>query len=241
MASSTTNVSDGGGGYDTPTISHHASPHHPSHQQATSASGPTPPQQAQHPSRSVKRPRPVKSCFECRKRKLRCDRLCPCSQCQKSNRPCKYTPDHESSNLSDGSDAETSEPARPTKRNYPPSSTTTQGVTSGDPGLIPIPLKNGDTPGLPLLEELSIRMERLEKHVHVRSPAGTEYSGSRIVAAPAETIRGLTVKQGAVRTRYFGQNSPRVLMNLVRLADTYFFCFQRVNVFANASFLSFLV
>ncbi|EFX06233.1 c6 zinc finger domain containing protein [Grosmannia clavigera kw1407] len=42
-----------------------------------------------HP-KPVKRPRPVKSCTECRRRKLRCDRRCPCSQCQRSYRICKY-------------------------------------------------------------------------------------------------------------------------------------------------------
>ncbi len=59
---------------------------------------PTPPLGAQnlvfdvanwHP-KPVKRPRPVKSCSECRRRKLRCDRRCPCSQCQRSYRVCKY-------------------------------------------------------------------------------------------------------------------------------------------------------
>lgn len=42
-----------------------------------------------HP-KPVKRPRPVKSCTECRRRKLRCDRRCPCSQCQRSYRVCRY-------------------------------------------------------------------------------------------------------------------------------------------------------
>ena len=43
-----------------------------------------------HP-KSVKRPRPVKSCTECRRRKLKCDRRCPCSQCQRSScRVCTY-------------------------------------------------------------------------------------------------------------------------------------------------------
>ncbi|KFX99272.1 hypothetical protein V490_01858 [Pseudogymnoascus sp. VKM F-3557] len=39
-----------------------------------------------------KRPRPVISCFECRKKKLKCDRLLPCHQCKKSGRTarCAY-------------------------------------------------------------------------------------------------------------------------------------------------------
>jgi hypothetical protein len=64
---------------------------------------------------------------------------------------------------------------------------------------------------------LSLRMERLERHLMARSPAVSEGSGGRLVAASSDTIRGLTVKQGALRTRYHGQNSPRVLLNLVIL------------------------
>lgn len=39
-----------------------------------------------------KRPRPVMSCLECRKKKLKCDRLLPCHQCKKSGKAtrCAY-------------------------------------------------------------------------------------------------------------------------------------------------------
>lgn len=57
-------------------------------------------------------------------------------------------------------------------------------------------------------------MERLEKQVMVRSPAPTDISAGRVVAATAETIRGLSVKDNAKRTRIFGQGSSRVMMNL---------------------------
>lgn len=79
--------------------------HHADHTDQTDAQTPslrrivlTPPQGARnlvfdaanwHP-KPVKRPRPVKSCAECRRRKLRCDRRFPCSQCQRSYRVCKY-------------------------------------------------------------------------------------------------------------------------------------------------------
>ncbi|EQK98212.1 N-terminal binuclear Zn cluster-containing/DNA binding domain-containing protein [Ophiocordyceps sinensis CO18] len=56
-------------------------------------------------------------------------------------------------------------------------------------------------------------MERLEKHVRVRSP-GTDFGGARAIAASPTTTRGLTVKREAQGTRYFGQNSTRVLLNL---------------------------
>jgi hypothetical protein len=66
---------------------------------------------------------------------------------------------------------------------------------------------------------LSMRMERLERQLMARSPVVSEGSGGRLIAASPETIRGLTVKQGALRTRYHGQNSPRVLLNLVIVLD----------------------
>ncbi|KAF4500145.1 hypothetical protein FAGAP_3653 [Fusarium agapanthi] len=197
--------------YDAPLSQQQTPPHH-LHQQ-TPSQGLALTQQQQQQQRSVKRPRPVKSCTECRKRKLRCDRLCPCSQCQKSNRTCKYAVDHDSANLSEGSDTEMPEPTRPAKRNCNP------GIfNSGTP--LPSndstygPIRNGDTGAAPSLEELSMRMERLERQLMARSPVVSEGSGGRLIAASSETIRGLTVKQGALRTRYHGQNSPRVLLNL---------------------------
>ncbi|KAI3535050.1 fungal specific transcription factor [Colletotrichum tamarilloi] len=163
-------------------------------------------------SRSVKRPRPVKSCTECRKRKLRCDRNLPCSQCQKSHRNCKYAAEHDSSMLSDGSDAEMGEVQRPPKRNCLPT-TATSGPQTAESSFVP--LRNGESTGHTALEELTSRLDRLEKQFMIRSPAGTEFSGTgqRLPLSP-ETIRGLTVKRGALRTRFFGQNSVRVLLNL---------------------------
>ncbi|KAL1896593.1 hypothetical protein Sste5346_004627 [Sporothrix stenoceras] len=62
-----------------------------------------------HP-KPVKRPRPVKSCTECRRRKLRCDRRCPCSQCQRSYRVCKYG---SGGNGSAGSPSKSADPNNP--------------------------------------------------------------------------------------------------------------------------------
>lgn len=43
-------------------------------------------------SNATKRPRPVISCLECRRKKLKCDRSHPCQQCLKIGRPgrCQY-------------------------------------------------------------------------------------------------------------------------------------------------------
>ncbi|TQV94734.1 Zn2Cys6 transcription factor [Cordyceps javanica] len=193
-----------------------------------------PQQPLSHPQsqqRSVKRPRPVKSCTECRKRKLRCDRLCPCSQCQKSNRACKYAADADGQPESDASDVDVPEPGRPSKRNCPPGTTPSAASTIGDSTALAAAVaaaKNGDASGLPLLEELSLRMERLEKQVMVRSPAVTDLSAGRVVAATADTIRGLSVKNGAKRTRFFGQGSSRVMFNLFDDAKAFFHQHQNI-------------
>lgn len=181
-------------------------------------------QHPSHPSRSVKRPRPVKSCTECRKRKLRCDRLCPCSQCQRSGRACKYAADSDPGNLSDVSDGEATDAAgRPVKRSCASSAVTGVGGSGGaDAGWA----GDGDSAVLPLLEELSGRMGRLEKHLMgTNSPAemadpGLGGSGSggwrKGIDVSPRTLRGLSIKQGGMRTRLWGPSSPRVLLNLVR-------------------------
>jgi hypothetical protein len=62
-------------------------------------------EQLQQTPRSVKRPRPVMACTECRKRKTRCDSHYPCLPCQRSNRPCKRA-DQDSFHQSSSPDAE---------------------------------------------------------------------------------------------------------------------------------------
>jgi len=187
------------------------------------ASAPTPGQSTPL-QRSVKRPRPVKSCTECRKRKLRCDRLLPCSQCQKSRRVCRYAAEHESVNGSDGSDVEMGDgTTRPPKRNCPPAfpppiagDTRHLSDLSASSGAV---ARDGDALSSSLVEALVSRMDRLEKQVMVGySPARTDYSiarGHRTVGAAPDTIRGLTIKKDSRRTRFFGQNSSRVMLNLV--------------------------
>ncbi|KAL7624247.1 hypothetical protein AAE478_005806 [Parahypoxylon ruwenzoriense] len=157
--------------------------------------------------RSVKRPRPVKSCLECRKRKLRCDRVVPCSQCQKAQRVCRYASEGEPVSLSDGSDAET--PDRAAKRNC------------GSAGL---DLSQRNSNYAAVLEEHAARLDRLENQVLPRNPSIAEASSSRSQrpAASSLTIRGLTVK-GGLRTRFFGQNSTRVLVNLFDEAKGFMF------------------
>ncbi|ROT36397.1 hypothetical protein SODALDRAFT_218752 [Sodiomyces alkalinus F11] len=177
-------------------------------------------------ARSVKRPRPVKSCTECRKRKLKCDRNLPCSQCQKSQRTCRYAADQDSSALSDASDAEPSDvqSGRPAKRNC---LTAVHGSSFSASHLDPLlsaSSRNGDLAAgggaLSPFEELASRVDRLEQLVLAKSPGTTDHvsTGVSVPRPPlplsSETIRGLTVKGEDLRTRFFGQSSVRVLVNL---------------------------
>lgn len=76
-----------------------------------------------------------------------------------------------------------------------------------------------------------MRVDRLEKHVLARSPARTELSSikAQLATAAPDTIRGLSVKRGVMRTRYFGQSSTRAMINLVSS------CYSRLNY--SSSFL----
>ncbi|KAH7303596.1 fungal-specific transcription factor domain-containing protein [Stachybotrys elegans] len=203
-----------------PLIAIHTPPQPQSRQPLPSPQEPPP----QPLRRGIKRPRPVKSCTECRNRKLRCDRLCPCSQCQKSSRVCKYAAEHES-NLSDLSNNEAPEPIRPLKRPCPPGAVSGFVATGNDVFYSP---PRPEQAGIQILEDLLLRMGRLEKHF-LRSPAGTDLYGPRIFIAPANTIRGLSIKKGMLVTRFVGQNSPRVLVNLFREAKEYLRNHHNIN------------
>lgn len=79
------------------------------------------------------------------------------------------------------------------------------------------------------MEEIFARLERLERLTVERYSSGGEPKSPRghhypHVPAPAITIRGMSVKDG-MRTRIFGQNSPKVLLNLVRICSSYKLCY----------------
>jgi hypothetical protein len=69
--------------------------------------------------------------------------------------------------------------------------------------------------GMGFVEELAVRMDRLEKQVMSRRFSDARLGGNSLIPNPAPTLRGLSVKQGGQRTRIFGQSSTRVLVNLV--------------------------
>ncbi|ORY56139.1 uncharacterized protein BCR38DRAFT_478908 [Pseudomassariella vexata] len=187
--------------------------------------------------RSVKRPRPVKSCIECRTRKLRCDRLLPCSQCQKSQRNCRYAADGVAADgeggNSEGSDVEAATERAPKRINVQNGSTTSQSTlpSHNDPNK-----SRSLQVSASILDDYGARLERLE-HVVLKSNSpsagafGKDFSSGHHHANPRRkikllasscTIRGLAIK-GTTRTRYFGQNSTRVLLNLFDEARAFMF------------------
>ncbi|KAI0415124.1 fungal-specific transcription factor domain-containing protein [Xylaria grammica] len=162
--------------------------------------------------RVVKRPRPVKSCLECRRRKLKCDRVMPCTQCQKSQRSCRYVADGEAGSVSDASDADI--PDRTPKRHCAP--------PNHDDGNL---LNAHTQASSALLEDYGARIERLERALLEKNSPFTERSGGcrpQRPVASALTMRGLTVKGGS-RTRFFGPSSVRVLVNLFDEAKEFMF------------------
>lgn len=184
--------------------------------------------------KAVKRPRPVKSCNSCRQRKLRCDRTCPCSQCLKSNRPCKYANENEPGPGSEGSDGEGS--PRPVKRQHRPpppymDAPTPQAHSSAGGVGAGTSSERGASAGGTVLEQFGARLERLEKLVLSSSPPSHApqwssvrdlYTNHSAVTGAPTTIRSLSVK-GNLRTRFFGQNSTRVLLNLFDEAREFIF------------------
>ncbi|KAK3371809.1 hypothetical protein B0T24DRAFT_337749 [Lasiosphaeria ovina] len=147
-------------------------------------------------SKSVKRPRPVKSCLECRKRKLKCDRQKECSQCQKARRFCKYP----ENNAGGGSDASDGETERATKRPQYAAGPSTSDASrlSAYPGGAELAI-----PRSPVgMDEVAARLERLEKLI----------TGSRIAASPI-AIRGLSLK-GEMGARMLGQSKVKTMLHL---------------------------
>ena len=139
---------------------------HSSHA-STEATGPasltplTPAAKTASPPVTNKRPRPVLSCLECRRKKLKCDRLLPCNQCNKSGQSahCAYynrRPSQAQALLTEESEGEDRPKKRrsgrvelgPSQRN----ATTSKPPDVSDPKL----------PGHGVLEDLQARVAKIE-------------------------------------------------------------------------------
>jgi hypothetical protein len=138
-------------------------PSHASAEASGSAPPPslTPAATTASPPVANKRPRPVLSCLECRRKKLKCDRLLPCNQCNKSGQSahCAYynrRPSQAQALLTDDSESEARPKKKrsdrvepmPSQRNHVPS----RPPNASDPKL----------PGHGVLEDLQARVAKLE-------------------------------------------------------------------------------
>lgn len=115
---------------------------------------------------SLKRPRPVVSCLNCRRKKLKCDRRLPCETCVKSGRSedCAYAAGQEPLPNGDG------EPSDASKRQRPEAGSSTN-VT------------------LERFNELEERVRRLEALVDIQSASTASASeGPNEVAAVSNLL-----------------------------------------------------
>ncbi|KAL8396990.1 hypothetical protein RB594_003909 [Gaeumannomyces avenae] len=147
--------------------------------------------------RSVKRPRPVKSCLLCRSKKLRCDRLNPCSQCQKSHRVCRYANDQGPGNASDsGSDGETASPSAAAADRGAPAHKRVAlagGLNPRSPAGAPIPpLPTSPQPPVDAavdvyyrsgFDDIAARLDRLERLI-MASRTGEDVSSALVQGPP---------------------------------------------------------
>lgn len=154
---------------------------------------------------STKRPRPVISCLECRRKKLKCDRTHPCQQCLKIGRParCQYQP---------GSEPEVDQvdsPSAITKRARTHS-------LSNQPGYGVSPTMNGfnvgPTPqGKPgVIEDLQERVIRLEKALLIRNTQEESLSMAPVPSGSQENI----VSVGAAQKLVSGGNVDSLVSHM---------------------------
>jgi hypothetical protein len=142
-----------------------------------------------------------------RKRKLKCDRLVPCHQCQKSTRACHYA-DLENGHDSDASDCEA--PARATKR---PNLQMGEGhlrrlSSQTEPSRRPLPT------AAPGLDEISARLARLETFVTEQALPVRNHVADQ---AAHQTPRAHPVSGGAPPPRDPGRPDLPTLAGLIAM------------------------
>ena len=174
-----------------------------------------------------KRPRPVLSCLECRRKKLKCSRTLPCIQCTKASRSthCSYNeyPSHIASSAAaqDISQVEEGDRARKTVRGRV--SEQRKRTKSLSPGSNTNPTSS---PRLGVIEDLQNRVEKLENQLkghatninHVWDDGSDdEYRAKRYNVSSRGIIR---LKDST--TRYHGQNQKVALLIHVCLHRTHY-------------------
>jgi Fungal Zn(2)-Cys(6) binuclear cluster domain len=160
-----------------------------------------------------KRPRPVLSCLECRRKKLKCDRLLPCQQCRKSGRTalCAYSsgtdPDSRANESEDGD----REPKRVKKT----------PVTERQ--VVQEPERNLELRVVPsrrsgVLEELQDRVARLEEVIgpHCQVPIGPPRDNDEQDRIDGSDINGIMKPISKSTSRYHARGRRMTLLSQAR-------------------------
>lgn len=107
-----------------------------------------------------KRPRPVLSCLECRRKKLKCDRLLPCNQCNKSGHSAQCAYYNRRPSQAQALLTESEGEAPPRKRR---SGRAELGPPQRDPATSKLPdALDSKLPGHGVLEDLQARVAKIE-------------------------------------------------------------------------------
>ena len=157
-----------------------------------------------------KRPRPVLSCFQCRNRKLKCNRAKPCEQCVKAGRPgeCSFSPEADPPIVPDhGTEADLgeNEPSpNPKKRPRPDAVEEIIGPRTKRDG------------GLGVIEDLQARVRALEERLSDQTSSFASNGLHVRSTAPAAASKYLgNVEVDGHRYRYRGQFNRAAVLNRV--------------------------
>ncbi|KAI9880681.1 MAG: hypothetical protein M1830_001314 [Pleopsidium flavum] len=165
----------------------------------------------------LKRPRPVLSCVECRRKKLKCDRLLPCKQCEKagSSAQCTYNSRPErlsQAQLTDESEPESGRRGRKTAR----AESTAEPHERGNSSRLPAHTPRVTEEKIGVIEDLQYRVNKLERLLSDQSRLLTstqKHANNHVEQAdrPSPSSLGVLSIKGS-RSRYHGQNHKITLL-----------------------------
>ncbi len=164
-----------------------------------------------------KRPRPILSCLQCKRKKLKCDRQNPCIQCLKNGRSTQCSYSDFSSSAPSGRTPDVTESGRPTKIARP-----TLGDEHRGHVALPSPISTQPSAAVVkvgVIEDLQDRVQKLEQRLTRQSRASTfpgdadTDDGSQ--AKPFNVnLRGVLHLKGS-SARYHGENQKGALLRHV--------------------------
>ena len=164
-----------------------------------------------------KRRRPALSCEQCRRRKIRCDRMQPCSHCVKSKIPgCSYAPTHVPASWAKRAAAQTAKaPERPPS---PPHARTILPV--------PDPKQQAQAPDKPgpasvaSSQDITTSTEK-DHSMHYLEEKLTQVVTLSNAGSPSSRDELTPPNSNAIKARYFGRGHWLRCTALVRVLTSY--------------------